>query len=306
MSDVEDLGSLNDCYVTQPNGKRALVVNSGGEPLSVVLEGGGSTVAPIPFNLAINQGLVEGHSVVDKFGRNTLITTASDPEDCWEAGGTYNYDPDGTAPIVSLISDDASDTMIILVQGLDVNREEVIQFITLNGTTRVALDTPLWRVYRMISLFANISGTVYCYTGTGGVPALADTRAIMQAGNNQTLMAIYTIPAGKVGFLYKGGADMSWEGGAFSGTEFANCRYESRRLGEVFTVKRTFTLMSSGDSKFKDERSFPDTIPSGTDIKITIEEVSATMGVNGAFDILLVDEDQFTTEFLQNIGQPGY
>lgn len=35
MSDVQDLGSLKDCYVNQPNGKRALVVNSGGVPLDV-------------------------------------------------------------------------------------------------------------------------------------------------------------------------------------------------------------------------------------------------------------------------------
>lgn len=35
--DVGDIGSLSDCYVTQPNGKRALSVNSGGYPLDVMI-----------------------------------------------------------------------------------------------------------------------------------------------------------------------------------------------------------------------------------------------------------------------------
>lgn len=306
MSYVGDLGSLADCYVTLPNGKRALVVSSGGEPLAVTIESGGSSVAPIPFMLAVSQGLYPGYSVVDKFGRNQTITTGTDPEDIWEAGGLYNYDADGTAPIVSVVSDDAADTMDIIIIGQDVNRNEVAQVVTLNGTNRVALQTSLWRVYRMISLNANLSGTVYCYVGTGGVPSLVNTRAIMLSGENQTLMAIYTIPAGKVGFLFKGVLDMSWEGGVFSGTEFANCAYYSSRLGEVFTIKRTLTLMSSGNSQFVDERSFPDAVPSGTDIRLNVQEVSATMGVNGAFDILLVDEDLFTVEYLQEIKQPGY
>lgn len=259
-----------------------------------------------PFNLKVNQGLIPGHSVIDKFGRNTLVGPTTDPEDVWEGGGLYNYDADGTAPIVSLVSDNIADTMPIVVVGQDINRNEVVQTVTLNGTTRVPLTTPLWRVYRMISLTANVTGTVYCYVGTGGVPTLADTRAVIVNGSNQTLMALYTIPLGKVGFLFKGGADLSYSGAGVSSGDFANCLYASRRLGEVFTVKRSFTLSSNASSQFVDFRSFPDTIPSGTDIKITVEEVSTDMGVNGAFDILLVDETLFPVEYLQEIGQPGY
>jgi len=133
-----------------------------------------------PFNLKVNQGLVPGHSVVDKFGENPDIDTGSTPEDIWEAGGEYNYDANGTAPIVSLISDNAGDTQDISVQGLDINGNETSQTITLTGTTRVALTTPLWRVYRMQNVGStNLAGTCYCYVGTGGVPALANIRAII-------------------------------------------------------------------------------------------------------------------------------
>jgi len=49
MSDIESLGSLKDVYVTQTNGKRALAVSSGGEPLPVIVESGGDSPAKTAF-----------------------------------------------------------------------------------------------------------------------------------------------------------------------------------------------------------------------------------------------------------------
>lgn len=254
------------------------------------------------FELKVSMGLVPKHSTVDKFGENPEIDTNTAPEDIWEAGGLYTYDAVGTAPIVSLVSDSAADTMTINVQGLNIDGYLVSQEITLSGTTRVALTTPLWRVFRMFNTSAtNITGTVYCYVGTGGVPSLADTRAIIDNGNNQTLMALYTIPRGYVGFLYKGEIGMS-RSVAAGETQAA---YYSRRYGRVFRVKKRVDLSNSGDSLFQDKRSFPDIVPALTDIKLTVEAVSAnSTGVFGTFDILLVEQDVFSDEYLATIGQP--
>lgn len=258
----------------------------------------------MPFPLAVSNGRYTGYSVVDKFGENPLIDTGTTPEDIWEGGGTYSYDADGTAPIVSLISDDIADTEPIQILGLDIDGNEVEQTITLTGTTRVALTTPLWRVYRMINVgSSDLVGTCYCYVGTGGVPAVADTRAIIDNGNNQTLMALYTIPLGKVGFLYRGelGASRSVSAGE------SQCAYYSRRYSGLFTIKKRVNLSNAGTSIYQDERSFPDIIPGLTDIKLRVESVSANgMGIFGTFDILLVDEEMYPESFLQAIGQPGY
>lgn len=256
------------------------------------------------FELKVTQGLIPHHSKIDKFGENPLIDTATDPEDIWEAGGLYTYDADGTAPIVSLISDDAADTVDIEVQGLDINGNEVLQTITLTGTTRVALDTPLWRVYRMQNVSStSLVGVCYCYVGTGGVPALANIRAIIDDGNNQTLMALYTVPRGKVGYLYRG------EIGGSRSVSAADIRaaYYSRRFGRIFQVKKRVNVSNSGTSIYVDPRSFPDVIPALTDIRLTVEEVSANgVGVFGTLDILLVDEEVFSDDYLTLIGQPGY
>ncbi len=272
------------------------------DPLDVNIISGGS--GDLPFNLQVNQGLYPGYSVVDKFGENPEIDKLSTPEDVWEYGGLYNYDADGTAPIVSLISTNAADTMDIEVQGLNITGELTTQTITLTGTTRVALTTPLWRCFRMSNVGStNTAGTVYCYVGTGGVPSAANVRAIIDNGNNQSLMALYTVPKGKVAFLYRG----ELGGSRKKNAGVAQASYYSRRFGKVFRVKKRLALVNSGSSTYQDARSFPDIIPSLTDIKLTVEDVTDDdIGVFGTFDILLVDETEFSNEYLHKIGQPGY
>jgi hypothetical protein len=257
------------------------------------------------FELAVNMGLVPGYSTVSKFGENPDIDTATTPEDISEIGGTYTYDVFGTAPIVSLISDDGADTMLIEVTGLDINGNEVVQNVQLTGLTRVALPTALYRVYRMANLGEigeDIAGTVYWYVGVGGVPSTADTRALINNGNNQTLMALYTVPTGKVGFLYHGEIGISRGVGAGE----ARAALYSAKKGKVSRVRKRVNASNSGSSVYQDKRSFPDVVPALTDLRLSVESVSANgMGVTGGFDVLLVDEDQFTAEYLTAIGQPS-
>ena len=260
----------------------------------------------LPFEVKVGMRLYSDMSHIDKFGLNPTITAASDPEDIWESGGTYTYD--SGADIVSIASSSDLDLQVIKVTGLDVDGYEVVQEITLQGTTRVALDTALWRVYRLENDGDDgddINGTVFCYTGTGTVPAIGDTevRAVIIGDQNQTQMAIYTIPKGKVGFLKRGEIGMEYEGSVGTGTNYARCTYKSRRYGKIFKVKKTITLINNANSLFQDKRSFPDILPSLTDIKLTVQEVSEDMGAWATFDILLVDEDSFSQSFLDEIGQ---
>ena len=254
---------------------------------------GSEAISSTPFNLAITQGRISGHSTVDKFGLNTAILEASDPEDVWEGGGLYIYDDFGTAPIISLVSTSALDSQTVEIQGLDIEGYLVTQQATLNGTTRVALDTALWRVFEMFNNSnINFVGQIECYIDTSSSPTSPQIRAIINNGNNQTLMAIYTIPKGKTGYLYRGEAGLEYEGGISPSTNlFAAARlyYKSRQFGKVFRVKKAISLLSGGNSVFQDERSFPDIIPELTDIRIEVSEVSDTIGVWATFDIVLID-----------------
>ena len=144
------------------------------------------------FYLRIAMDDVAGYSIVNKFGQNSDIGTGA-YEDVWDGGATYSYPADGTATIANIRSTDAADTMDIEVQGLDINGDLVVQTETLTGTTPVNLSTPLWRIFRMknISSVDNV-GDISAQNSTASI-----IYAIIQIGNNQTLMALYTIPAGK-------------------------------------------------------------------------------------------------------------
>ncbi len=258
------------------------------------------------FELSVMMGQQSGYKALDKFGENPEIDTGTDPEDIWEGGGLYTYDANGTAPIVSIASSNSGDAQDIEVTGLDIVGDEVVQTLTLTGTTRVALTTPLWRVYRMANVgTTDVTGNVFCYTGTGTVPSVGDSevRAMITNGNNQSLMALYTVPKGYVGLLHRGEMGMSRK--RTSGS--AQCSYYSRRYGKVFRVKKRIAITNSGSSVYQDKRSFPDVIPSFTDIRLTVESVDENdIGVFGTFDILLVDESKFSTSYLHAIGQPDY
>jgi len=257
------------------------------------------------FKLRASMGLIKGVSVVDKFG--SIDSTPITPATIWTFGSTVGeYTYDDNADIISISSDNALDTQPIVIRGLDNDGNEVSQTITLQGQTRVSLTTPLWRVFRAENDadFGNtINGTGYVYTGTtetAGTPPNANVRLTMD-DRNQTLMSLYTVPLGKVGFLYRGelGATRSVSSGD------AQCAYYSRRLNKEFLIKKELDLSVTGTSIYKDNRSFPDIIPALTDIQLKVNESrNSSIGLFGTFDIFLVDEDLIPDLTLQQIGQP--
>lgn len=262
----------------------------------------GSTV-PLALPIDIARGAYQNVTYMNKFGFLPSQDLADKDWDVWEFAAQqpkYIYPDLDTAPIDSLSSSDAADTMDLEVLGLDINGIEARQVITLQGLTRVPLTTPLWRVYRMANFDINpttgkgvdITGTVYCYEDsdiTAGVPD-DDTkvRAIIIGDNNQTQMAIYTIPRNKVGYVLLGEFGIMKSGGLASSGIMC---YRSRAPGYAFRVFKTVGVSSGGSSNYKDRREIWDPIPPGTDIKLCSREVSANDSqVWGSFTIILVDE----------------
>ena len=152
----------------------------------------------VAFDMEIPLGHVPGQEAVNKFGASGAVV-ADTKEDVWDVGGDYPFPANGTAPITHIVSDAAGDTEPIEVQGLDVDGNLVIQTITLTGTTLAALTTALWRVFRLKNVgTADLVGEVEVVNSGNTV-----TYARISVGNNQTLMAIYTVPKGKIALLTK-------------------------------------------------------------------------------------------------------
>ena len=183
------------------------------------------------YYLEVAKDNIPGSSFVSKFGQNEDIGTGAF-EDIWDGGGTYTYPADATASITHLYSTDNNDTMNIEVQGLSSDGTLTVQTITLTGTTVVALTTDLWRVFRLknggtadnlVVIHASVSDKATSYAQIG-------------IGNNQTLMALYTIPLGKTGYLIKGSASMAGLTRSYS----IDGHVYMRPFGGVFQLKNTF------------------------------------------------------------------
>jgi hypothetical protein len=160
-----------------------------------------------PFDLQVARRQITGHKTLFKFGNNTDINGSL--ETVWSSGGVYVYPT--TAIQMKVSSSSAGDAALgtgartVSVQGLDQDYNEVSENITLTGQTAVLTTTTFIRVFRAFVLTAGSTGTaqgtIYIGTGnvTSGVPATI--YAEIPVGENQTLMALWTVPAGYTLYL---------------------------------------------------------------------------------------------------------
>lgn len=262
-----------------------------------VNEDGSIDVASLSNELAIAEGNITGKSFIHKFGAaldfdigDGFVTVWDGAKDgvVWEK---MNYTYSTTADIDSLSSSDNGDTQDIEIHGLDTDYDVVIQTITLTGQTPTSLSTNLIRIYRLKNIGnTNNAGQIFCYvsggTVTAGVPqTAADIRAIIQSGNNQTLMALYTIPNNKTGYMRDWYASTA---GAKRDSQHS-VELRARPFGQVFQLKHLSNVIVTGTSYIQHFYEEPEIFTAKTDIEMRMDTDTNIAGVSAGFNIVLVD-----------------
>jgi len=239
-----------------------------------------SYVIDTPFYLEVAKGNIPGHSIMSKFGQNDDLGTGA-YEDVWDGGDSYTYPADATADITELVSTEA-DTVDIEIQGLSVDGTLTVQTKTLTGTTPVTLTTALWRAFRLKNMGATTLAGDVTLENTGNTVEYAK----IVAGNNQTLMALYTIPLGKTGYMVQGTNSIAGTNRTYA----VSGKMWMRPYGGVWQLKKTFGLQSDGTSYLVMPWPLPGKIPAKTDIRV--EAISSAAGgvINTTFEILLIDD----------------
>ena len=246
-----------------------------------------------PSMLDISRGIIPGHKGVNKFGTNVDIPDGTE-EIVWSASHAYTFST--TADITHIVSSSASDTQSIEVRGLDADWNEVIQEKTLTGTTSVALDTPLIRVIRMKVMTPPINvGEIQCGVGpTTTSFAAANLRATIEIDTGQTLMAIWTCPAGKTAYVTGYYASIIGDAGPPSrAPAYVVFRIYAidRENNTARQLKHAIGGVLAGTSVI-DHRFEPyPSITEKTDIYITAEPDGDSASVGAGFDIILVDNN---------------
>lgn len=230
------------------------------------------------FNLNVSRGKVRGASLLHKFGAVPAMsqnTTGS----IWDVNDTiYPWSAFASAGTLTVNSDIADANKHIVIVGLDENYNQISEDLQLTSTSLSTTKS-----------FIRIFGAYITNGSSGNVAAInvlkgASTVLRMSAEQSQTLMAIYTVPAGKTGYLYKGVC--SAQAGA-DGTGSMFVRY----FGETaFRIGHTFEVAGVG-GEYAYNFSFPIPIPEKSDIDVRMTTRSNNGRYTAAFDMLLVDND---------------
>jgi hypothetical protein len=164
------------------------------------------------FGVDIAKGEVPGHSVIQKFGRNSAITNSFDPI----TESTFYRTPTSNTAL-EVLSNDADDNATgagarsITYEGLQEsggNLVVVTNTVSLNGTTAVALPDSLIRLYRWqvatTGTYANQTtpshqGTLTIRESGGG--DTWSTIAINTFGRGQSQIGAYTVPSGYKAYI---------------------------------------------------------------------------------------------------------
>ena len=246
-----------------------------------------------PFELQVARGQIAYHKPLFKFGNNA--TVGYTVETIWAEGGLYSYLTAATVLKVSSSSTDdtsaGTGARTVQLYGLDADYNEINELVTLNGQTAVNTTQSFLRINRMVVRSAGSgganAGVIYAGTGTvtTGVPANVYASVNGVTGANQSLMALWTVPAGYTAYMLQ--YDVS--NGTTSNTP-AVCKLvlAVRPHGEVFQSKDVKSLTTG--MHVEETFAFPLKIEEKSDIEVRAisSSASVTFDISSAFEIVYI------------------
>jgi hypothetical protein len=230
-----------------------------------------------PFELQVSRGQIPGHSVLHKFGAvpsMSINTTGT----IWDINDTlYPWSALTTASTLTVDRASASDAnKTITIQGLDADYKQISENVTLTNATGNATTQSFIRVYR--AFMHNGSAA-----NVGNIDIKISTTIIARitAGKAQTLMGVYTVPAGYSLYLTQG--VMSVQSGAdATGNFFVRYGGES-----AFRIVHTFEVASA---EYFYAFHAPFKLPEKSDVDIRADLRSNNARITAAFDAYLIQE----------------
>jgi uncharacterized protein YrzB (UPF0473 family) len=238
-------------------------------------------------NIHASSGNESGLKTIHEFGHNLNVDT--NYKTLWSVGTTYSYL--SSATILKISSSDTNDddgdngARTVLVQGLDTHYNEIEEIVTLDGQNAVNTSKKYLRVFEMIVQSVGSSGynegIIYAGTGTVTLGVPANIYAEIPSQYNQTMMAVYTIPNNKTGYMTLFYAQPDDSKGFQTQLIFTD---ESG----IFRVKNELHAYQSISSfNYKPYLK----IEEKTDIELRIKIDQGTAEFGGGFSIILVDNE---------------
>jgi len=150
---------------------------------------------PSDYKHEVATGTRQGREIWNKFGYNEDIDVGTEVIASW--GGTFT--PLTTATTLTISSTSVNDTSggtgcnSIVIYGIDANRQEAIEVVTMNGTTPI-VTTSTWLGINRAAMFLCGSGQIN--DGTIEIDAVTDASVMAQmpSNNGVTQQCIFHVP----------------------------------------------------------------------------------------------------------------
>ena len=242
-------------------------------PNVITFSGG---VGSYPYFLQVSRGLIAGHKRVFKFGYNGDIDDSE--ETIWDVGGLYAY-PASAVTMTATSSSGATDEDVqVTIQGLDASYNELSETVTLNASGTATTTGSFLRVYRAF---------VASGTASAGNITIANggtTYAYVSSSDQQTLMALWTVPAGYTAYLFQ----IDTTAFTVQNNKVATIRMITRELNGVFRTQNKFDLF---EGSYHQDITCPQPIPEKTDIEFRAiaDSSNADLRVSTTFDIIYIE-----------------
>jgi putative ubiquitin-RnfH superfamily antitoxin RatB of RatAB toxin-antitoxin module len=230
----------------------------------------------IPYLLQVSRGKVDGHNHLFKFG---YVSDVDDVvEDVWDDGGEYTYQSSALAMTATSSVGSSDNGVELIIQGLDANYDLVEETVTLVVTGTVTTTATFLRVFRAYVTNSNAP------TGDITISNGGTTYAKILVGENQTLMAMWTVPAGFTAYLMGAHITSSSE----IANKYATITLQQRPVGIVFRTLDKFTVASSNHVEVYEN---PIVLPEKTDIRVRAIASSnnSNFFISAGFNIVYIE-----------------
>lgn len=226
----------------------------------------------------VARGKVRNASAVHKFGATPEISV-SVTATIWDKADTlYPWSTfDGGAVTLNVDSSSASDVgQSVTIEGLDDDFNLLTETVLLTTQTNNNSSNQFRRVYRayMSDTVSNV-GNISIQSGSTDV-------AIIRAGKAQTLMAIYTVPAGYTGYILTGDSTVK------AGSDMTLYMYARYGGTGPFRIGHQAEVSPNG---YNYQFQVPLVIPEKTDIDVRGRANTNNIRSTAVFDILLIKEN---------------
>jgi hypothetical protein len=167
--------------------------------------------------------------------------------------------------------------MPVTFYGHDNDGLEISDTVTLTGTTAVASTKAFKRIYRAFAGGSTENvGEITWHTVSGSGTVVC----AIAAGEGQTLLALYSVPSNKTGYLYTGDCSLNLN-------KEITIKFYVRYSGQPFRIAHVVELSGTA---YRYDFPFPPALPPGTDIEVRVDNANDNnCRVAANFDILLID-----------------